>query len=58
MVDVAAGWTESFPLIVREAAVIVEALEREQNLFPWLVRGLDFKPDPERNHDPLRNIVT
>ncbi|WP_156434009.1 hypothetical protein [Bradyrhizobium valentinum] len=54
MVDVAAGWTESFPLIVREAAVIVEALEREQNLFPWLVRGLDFKPDPERNHDPLR----
>jgi hypothetical protein len=28
MVDVATGWTECFPLIVRGAALVVEALER------------------------------
>jgi Integrase core domain len=45
MMDVATGWTECFPLIVREAALVVEALERAQNLFPWPVRGLDFDND-------------
>jgi hypothetical protein len=33
MVDVATGWTECFPLITREAPLVVEALERAQNLF-------------------------
>jgi hypothetical protein len=45
MVDVATGWTECFPLIVREAALVVEALERAQSLFPWCLRGLDFDND-------------
>lgn len=43
MVDVATGWTECFPPIVREAVLVVEALERAQSLFPWLIRGLDFE---------------
>lgn len=45
MVDIATGWTECFPLVVREATLVVEALERAQNLFPWPVRGLDFDND-------------
>jgi hypothetical protein len=45
MVDVATGWTECFPLIVREAALVVEAIERAQSLFPWRIRGLDFDND-------------
>jgi hypothetical protein len=45
MVDVATGWTECFPLVVREAAIVVEAIERAQSLFPWRIRGLDFDND-------------
>jgi hypothetical protein len=45
MVDVATGWTECFPLVVREATLVVEAIERAQSLFPWRIRGLDFDND-------------
>jgi hypothetical protein len=45
MVDVATGWTECFPLLVREGSLVVQAIERAQNLFPWSVRGLDFDND-------------
>lgn len=53
MVDVATGWTECFPLVVREAALVVEALERAQNLFPWPVRGLDFDNDSASMNDTV-----
>jgi Integrase core domain len=45
MVDVATGWTECFPLVMREAALVVEAIERAQSLFPWPILGLDFDND-------------
>jgi hypothetical protein len=45
MVDVATGWTECFPLLVREGALVVQAIERAQSLFPWPIRGLDFDND-------------
>jgi hypothetical protein len=45
MVDVATGWTECFPLLVREAALVVEAIDRAQRLFPWRICGLDFDND-------------
>ncbi|TYO63017.1 transposase family protein [Bradyrhizobium hipponense] len=53
MVDIATGWTECFPLVVREAALVVEALERAQNLFPWPVRGLDFDNDSAFMNDTV-----
>ncbi|MCA1480714.1 MULTISPECIES: integrase catalytic domain-containing protein [Bradyrhizobium] len=53
MVDVATGWTECFPLVVREAALVVEALERAQNLFPWPVCGLDFDNDSAFMNDTV-----
>jgi hypothetical protein len=45
MVDVATGWTECFPLVVREATLVVEAIECAQSLFLWPIRGLDFDND-------------
>ena len=45
MVDVATGWTECIPLLVRESALVVQAIKRGQNLFPWLILGADFDND-------------
>jgi hypothetical protein len=45
MVDVATGWTECFPLLVREGTLVVQAIKRAQTLFPWPIRGLDFDND-------------
>ena len=45
MVDVATGWTECFPLLTRDGGLVVEAMRRAQELFPWLLRGVDFDND-------------
>ena len=45
MVDIATGWTECLPLIHRDGSLVVEAIERAQGLFPWLLRGVDFDND-------------
>ena len=45
MVDVATGWTECCPLLIREGSLVVQAIERAQRLFPWPIRGLDFDND-------------
>ncbi|MGP0094990.1 MAG: transposase [Xanthobacteraceae bacterium] len=45
MVDVATGWTECMPLVTRESGFVVQAMERAQSLFPWLVLGADFDND-------------
>ncbi|MCK1704102.1 DDE-type integrase/transposase/recombinase [Bradyrhizobium sp. 146] len=45
MVDVATGWTECLPLVTREGSLVVEAINRAQTLFPWLLRGVDFDND-------------
>ena len=45
MVDVATGWTECLPLVTRESGLVVEAMERAQSLFPWLILGADFDND-------------
>ena len=45
MVDVATSWTECLPLVTRESGVVVQAMQRAQRLFPWLVLGADFDND-------------
>jgi hypothetical protein len=45
MVDVATGWTECLPLVHRDGGLVVEAIERAQSLFPWLLLGVDFDND-------------
>lgn len=45
MVDVATGWTECLPLVTRDGSLVVEAINRAQSMFPWLLRGVDFDND-------------
>src|SRR3954471_13618634 len=45
MVDVATGWTECLPLVSREGSLVVEAINRAQSLFPWIILGADFDND-------------
>jgi hypothetical protein len=45
MVDIATGWIECLPLVTRDGSLVVEAINRAQNLFPWLLRGVDFDND-------------
>jgi hypothetical protein len=45
LVDVVTGWTECLPLIARYGGLVVEAINRAQSLFPWLLRGADFDND-------------
>ena len=33
------------PLVTRDGTLVVEAIERAQGLFPWLLRGVDFDND-------------
>jgi hypothetical protein len=44
MVDVATGWTECIPLLVREGRLVVQAIERRQSLLR-LILGADFDND-------------
>ena len=45
MVDVATGWTEFLPLLTRDGALVVAAMQRAQSLFAWLLVGADFDND-------------
>jgi hypothetical protein len=45
LTDVATGWTESVPILVREGALVVEALCRARELFPFALKGVDFDND-------------
>ena len=52
MVDVATGWTEWEPLVTRDGSlVVVDAINRAQSLFPWLLRGVDFDNDSAFTND-------
>ena len=53
MVDVATGWTECLPLVTREGSLVVDAIKRAQNLFPWLLRGVDFDNDSAFMNDAV-----
>jgi Integrase core domain len=39
--DIASGWTESAPLVVRESSLVVETLERIRVGLPFALRALD-----------------
>ena len=45
LTDVATGWTECIPIVVREAEMVVHALSRARELFPFPLRGVDFDND-------------
>ncbi len=41
LTDIASGWTECVALVVREAALVVEAITRLRASLPFLLRGVD-----------------
>lgn len=41
LTDIASGWTECVPLVVRESALVIEAIEHLQPALPFPLRGLD-----------------
>jgi hypothetical protein len=41
LTDIASGWTECAPLVVRESTLLVEALERVRQGLPFPLRALD-----------------
>jgi integrase-like protein len=41
LTDVASGWTEATPLVVRDSSLVVEALERIRLALPFALRALD-----------------
>ncbi len=41
LTDIASGWTECIPLLVREATLVVDSLDRLSNLMPFPLRGID-----------------
>ncbi len=45
LTDVATGWTECIPIVVREAEMVMHALGRARELFPFPLRGVDFDND-------------
>ncbi len=42
LTDVATGWTECIPIVVREAEMMMHGLDRARELFPFPLRGVDF----------------
>jgi hypothetical protein len=45
LTDVATGWTECVPLMARDQALIVEALEQVRKALPFPLRGFDTDND-------------
>jgi hypothetical protein len=45
LTDIATGWTECLPLVVREGALVIDALDRARTLFPFPLKGVDFDND-------------
>jgi hypothetical protein len=45
LTDIATGWTECVPLVVRDGGLVIEALAKARELFPFPLLGVDFDND-------------
>jgi hypothetical protein len=45
LTDIATGWTECVPVVVRNGALVIGALAAALTLFPFPLRGVDFDND-------------
>jgi hypothetical protein len=41
LTDIASGWTEAAPIVVREGSLVVETLDRIRAGLPFALRALD-----------------
>lgn len=53
LTDIASGWTEAAPIVVREGALVVETLERIRMSLPFALRALDVDNGSEFVNDRL-----
>lgn len=53
LTDVASGWTECVPLLVREGSLVVESVEALRSTLPFLLRGLDVDNGSEFLNEAL-----
>ena len=53
LTDIASGWTESAPLVVREGGLVVETLERIRVGLPFALRALDVDNGSEFVNEKL-----
>ena len=53
MTDVASGWTEAAPLVVRDGGMVVETIERIRVGLPFALRALDVDNGSEFVNDKL-----
>jgi len=53
LTDIATGWTECVALLVREASLVVDALERLRMAMPFPLRGVDTDNGSEFVNDTL-----
>jgi hypothetical protein len=55
LTDIASGWTEAAPLVVRESGLLVETLERVRQGLPFTLRALDVDNGSEFINESLIN---
>jgi hypothetical protein len=53
LTDIASGWTEAAPIVVREGSLVVETLERIRASLPFALRALDVDNGSEFVNDRL-----
>jgi len=53
LTDIASGWTEAAPLVVRESGLVVETLERIRQGLPFALRALDVDNGSEFVNESL-----
>jgi len=58
LTDIASGWTECTPLVVRESTLLVEALERVRQSLPFALRALDVDNGAEFINETLIQYCT
>lgn len=45
LTDVATGWTECLPVLTRDGTLVIDAIAKARELFPFPLRGVDFDND-------------
>ena len=58
LTDIASGWTECVALLVREASLVVDALDRLRGALPFPLRGIDTDNGSEFVNEPLITFCT
>lgn len=58
LTDIASGWTECIPLLVREATLVVDALDRLRTIMPFPLRGIDTDNGSEFVNEALLTYCT